>query len=141
MKNRRDFIQAVPFAAAAVLAACGGKPPEQPAAPAPAPEPAPAPAPEAAAPPPADPMAAAPVDPSTYPLLEETEATAQALGYKADSTTVDASKFPTHVAGNMCSGCSLYSGAAGAPTGPCSLFPQKQVSANGWCSGFIKKQA
>lgn len=29
MKTRRDFVQAVPFAAAAVLAACGGPPPEQ----------------------------------------------------------------------------------------------------------------
>ena len=141
LSNRRDFLQTVPFAAAAVLAACGGKPPEQPAAPAPAPapEPAPAPAPEAAAPPAAE--AAPPADAAPLPMLDEGEATAKALGYAADATKVDATKFPTWAAGNVCSGCTLYSGAAGAASGPCSLFPGKQVSAAGWCSGFIKKPA
>lgn len=141
LSNRRDFLQTVPFAAAAVLAACGGKPPEQAAAPAPAPESAPAPEP---APPPVEaaPAAeAAAVDPASLPLLDEGEATAKALGYSADATKVDASKFPTWAAGNVCGGCTLYSGAAGAATGPCSLFPGKQVSATGWCSGFIKKPA
>jgi hypothetical protein len=140
MKTRRDFVQAVPFAAAAVLAACGGKPPEPTAAPAPAPEPAPTPAPEAAASPPAE--AAAPAaDAASLPMLDPGEATAKALGYVTDATTVDASKWPTWVAGNVCSGCTLYSGAAGAASGPCSLFPGKQVMATGWCSGFIKKPA
>jgi hypothetical protein len=140
MKTRRDFVQAVPFAAAAVLAACGGKPPEPTAAPAPAPEPAPAPAP-APAPEAAAPAAAAPADAASMPMLDPGEATAKALGYVPDSTTVDASKWPTHVAGNVCSGCTLYSGAPGAASGPCSLFPGKQVMATGWCSGFIKKPA
>jgi hypothetical protein len=140
MKSRRKFIQAVPFAAAAVLAACGGKPPEPTAAPAPAPAPEPAPT----APPPVEPVAmepAAAVDPSSLPVLDPEEVTAKALGYVTDATTVDASKWPTWVAGNVCSGCTLYSGVAGAATGPCSLFPGKQVSAIGWCSGFIKKPA
>jgi hypothetical protein len=74
-------------------------------------------------------------------MLDPSEVTAMALGYVTDSATVEAAKWPTWVAGNMCSGCTLFSGAAGAATGPCSLFPGKQVSATGWCSGFIKKPA
>lgn len=88
--------------------------------------------------PPAETAAA---DAGELPMLDEGEATAKALGYAADATTVDPAKWPTFVAGNVCSGCTLYTGAPGAASGPCSLFPGRQVAAAGWCTGFIKKPA
>ena len=136
MKNRREIIQLMPFAAAAVLTACGGKPADTASSPAPAPaaEPAPA-APEAVAP------APAPVDPAALPMLDEADPVAAALGYVPDAARVDTGKHPNFVAGSLCANCNLYSGAAGAASGPCSLFPGKQVSAAGWCASYVKKPA
>ena len=137
MKSRREVIQLMPFAAAAVLAACGGKPsgtPERPA-PAPAGEPAP-PAPATAAPAPA-----ATVDTSSFPMLDEADPVAAALGYVTDAARADALKFPNFVAGSQCANCNLYSGVSGEDAGPCSLFPGKKVSAIGWCGSYVKKPA
>jgi len=137
MKSRREIIQLMPFAAAAVLAACGGKPAETTGSPAPAPagEPTPA-APAATTPPPA-----APVDTSTFPMLDEGDPVAAALGYVTDSARADTAKFPNFVAGSQCGNCNLYSGVAGDNAGPCSLFPGKKVSATGWCGSYVKKIA
>ena len=71
--------------------------------------------------------------------LEETDPTAIALGYKHDATKVDAKKFPTYVAGRICSGCSLYQGKPTDAWAPCAIFAGKQVNANGWCSAWAKK--
>ena len=133
MKSRREIIQLMPFAAAAVLAACGGKPAET------ACSPAPAPAAEPAPPPPAP--AAAATDAATLPILSESDPVAAALGYVADASRVDTAKHANFVAGSMCANCNLYSGAAGAEAGPCSLFPGKSVSAAGWCASYVKKIA
>ena len=73
------------------------------------------------------------------PMLPETDPQAVGLGYKADTTKVDAAKYPKHKATQKCSGCSLYKGAAGSAAGGCQIFPGKQVSANGWCSAFAAK--
>jgi len=73
------------------------------------------------------------------PMLAETDAQAVGLGYKADSTKVDAAKYPKHKPTQKCGGCSLYKGAAGSAAGGCQIFPAKQVSANGWCSAFAAK--
>jgi len=60
--------------------------------------------------------------------------TAKALNY-----TEDASKAPApHVAGQACSNCNFFHGAASG-YGPCDLFPGKAVNAKGWCSGYAKK--
>lgn len=75
------------------------------------------------------------------PMLAETDAQAVALGYKADSTKVDATKFPKHAATQMCSNCALYQGKAGEKAGGCPLFAGKQVAAAGWCSAYAKKAA
>jgi hypothetical protein len=73
------------------------------------------------------------------PMVNEKDAQAVSLGYAADSTKVDAKKYPKHVATQMCSNCALYSGKAGEASGPCGIFPGKQVAAKGWCSAYAKK--
>lgn len=71
--------------------------------------------------------------------LEETDPVAMALGYKEDTTKVDAAKYPLHTAEQKCSACALYTGKPGEATGPCTAFGGKIVTANGWCAAFAKK--
>ena len=73
------------------------------------------------------------------PSLSETDPTATALGYKADSTKVDKAKYPAYAAGQMCGNCVLYQGAPADASGPCPIFGGKSVSAKGWCSSYTKK--
>ncbi|MCU0763584.1 MAG: high-potential iron-sulfur protein [Hydrogenophaga sp.] len=73
------------------------------------------------------------------PLVNEKDPQAMALGYAADSSKVDAKKFPKHAATQLCSNCTLYTGKAGDAAGPCGIFPGKQVAAKGWCSAYVKK--
>jgi hypothetical protein len=75
----------------------------------------------------------------SLPLLSESDPMAQALGYKADATKVDKTKFAQYQAGQACASCSLFMGAAGAPSGPCPLYAGKAVVATGWCSSYAKK--
>jgi len=70
------------------------------------------------------------------PKLSETDPAAQKLGYVADASRVDKTRFPNFVAGQDCSNCSLYQGDAGKPFGGCVLFAGKQVAARGWCSSY-----
>jgi hypothetical protein len=76
---------------------------------------------------------------SAQAMVNEKDAQAVSLGYAADSTKVDAKKFPKHAAAQKCSNCQLYTGAAGSKSGPCSIFPGKQVAAAGWCTAYVKK--
>lgn len=72
--------------------------------------------------------------------LEETDPVAMALGYKMDTTKVDAVKYPQHTAEQKCSVCALVT--PGSPAGefvPCSAFQNKLVASNGWCMAFAKK--
>lgn len=71
--------------------------------------------------------------------LPETDPQAVALGYKADTTKVDAAKYPKHAATQNCANCALYQGKAGDAAGGCPLFAGKQVAAKGWCSAWAKK--
>jgi High potential iron-sulfur protein len=143
MTTRRQFIKIVPLAGAAFVVGCSDKPAPPPkvadAAPAPA---AVAPPPPAAAPAsaPATPPATS-ATPSSMPMVDEKDATAVALGYVADATKADTTKYKTYAAGQNCSGCQLYQGQAGAASGPCTLFAGKQVNAQAWCSAFAKKAA
>jgi hypothetical protein len=75
----------------------------------------------------------------SLPMLSESDPLAQALGYRADATKVDKSKFAQYAAGQACASCSLYGGAAGATSGPCPLYAGKAVSASGWCASYAKK--
>jgi len=72
-------------------------------------------------------------------MVAENDAQATALGYKADATKVDKAKQPKYAAGQLCSNCALFQGAAGAAAGLCPLFAGKQVAAKGWCSAYAKK--
>jgi hypothetical protein len=73
------------------------------------------------------------------PALAETDPQAVALGYKADTTKVDKTKFPKHDAAQKCTTCQLFQGKATDAAGGCPLFPGKQVAGAGWCSAWVKK--
>ena len=135
MKTRRQLIQFLPAVGAiGLLGACGEKPsPPVAAAPAAPPRPAPA-APTA----PAVAAAPAPAAGGLLPLVDEKEPQAVALSYVNDTTKIDKTKFPKYEAGQLCSNCSLYQGAA-ADQGPCPLFPGKHVASKAWCSAWVKK--
>jgi High potential iron-sulfur protein len=145
MQTRRRFIMIVPAAAGVgLLAACGQKPADAPAAPiAAAPTPAPAaPAPVAAAPAPAaaEPAASTAAAPAAAgAMVDEKDPQATSLGYVASAAKVDKAKFTKYVDGQNCAGCLLYQGAAGSAAGPCGIFAGKQVASAGWCSAFNKK--
>ncbi len=81
--------------------------------------------------------AAAPQAPAVK--LEESDPMANALGYKEDTTKVDAQKYPQHKPDQKCEACALYTGKPGEATGPCTAFQNKIVNANGWCAAFAKK--
>ena len=103
--------------------------------------PAAAEAPSAAeAPAPAEPQEApsAPEAAAELVRLEESDGTAQALGYRHDASTVDASTYGRYQAGQMCSNCGLFQADAGeAGWGACSIFPGKLVNGEGWCSAYV----
>ena len=69
----------------------------------------------------------------------ETSEQAQALGYKADSTKVDAKKYPNRAVDQSCSGCILYQGKAGDSSGGCAVFGNNLVAGKGWCGAWTKK--
>lgn len=72
-------------------------------------------------------------------MLAETDPQAVTLGYKADTSKVDAKKYPKHASAQSCKKCALYQGKPGDASGGCPLFAGKQVAANGWCSSWAKK--
>lgn len=69
----------------------------------------------------------------------ETSEQAQALGYKADSTKVDAKKHPNRAADQNCASCVLYQGKAGDNSGGCAVFGNNLVASKGWCGAWTKK--
>ncbi len=81
--------------------------------------------------------AAAPAG-AELPHLADTDPTAQALGYKEDTTEVDTAKFPNHKPEQLCKNCNFFTAGSGE-YGPCQLFPGKAVHANGWCAGYVVK--
>ena len=72
-------------------------------------------------------------------MVAESDPQASALGYTADATKANKTKFPKYAAGQECSSCTLYQGKAGDATGGCTLFAGKQVASKGWCSAYTKK--
>lgn len=129
--TRRRFIAIIPFAGAALLAACS-KEPEPASAAAVEPTPAPIPVPEPA-------PATAPAATSGLPMVDESDAQAQALGYVTDAKRADTAKYKSYVAGSQCSNCALYMGQPSDPAAGCPLYPGKQVAAQAWCQSWVKK--
>jgi len=76
---------------------------------------------------------------AAMPMVADTDAAAKGLGYAADSTKVDAKKFPKHAPTQTCANCALYQGKATDTAGGCPLFAGKQVAGKGWCSAWAKK--
>ena len=72
-------------------------------------------------------------------MVNEKDPQSAALGYAADTTKVDAKKFPKHTAAQKCTNCALYQGKATDAAAGCPLFAGKQVHGNGWCSAYAKK--
>ncbi len=72
------------------------------------------------------------------PVTDEKDPKALALGYKADASKIDTSKFPTYAAGQVCANCSSFQGKPGIAAGPCPQMPKPVLSA-GWCSAYAKK--
>lgn len=73
------------------------------------------------------------------PQIDEADPTAAALGYKHDSTKVDAAKYPTHKPTQTCANCKLVQGADADAWRPCGIFPGKAVNAKGWCAAYAAK--
>lgn len=72
--------------------------------------------------------------------LDEADPAAKALGYKVDTTKVDAAKFPQHKATQLCGDCRYFQGKAGSEWGPCTLFTGKgSVHSMGWCAAYASK--
>lgn len=63
------------------------------------------------------------------PHLSPTDPTASALKYTEDASKAVGRKDPK----DACFNCNFYQGKAGAPWGPCQLFPGKVVASQGWC--------
>ena len=68
--------------------------------------------------------------------VDEKDPMAVSLAYACDGP-----KAAGYVAGQTCKNCQLYSGAAEAKSGPCTLFPGKLVCAGGWCKAWVKLAA
>jgi hypothetical protein len=71
--------------------------------------------------------------------VDEKDPAAVGLGYAADTTKVDAKKYPKHAKEQKCGTCALYQGKATDAAGGCPLFAGKQVLAGAWCSAWAKK--
>ena len=84
-------------------------------------------------------LAAAPAWSQSPPRVDEADDNAVALGYKHDTSKVDAAKFPKHVATQTCAGCSFWQGAAADPWAGCAMFGRKQIANGGWCQAWAKK--
>ena len=65
------------------------------------------------------------------PLLNPEDKDAKAVKYVEDAT-----KAQRAAPDSTCANCAVYQGKAGAPTGPCQIFPGKLVKAAGWCSSW-----
>jgi hypothetical protein len=72
--------------------------------------------------------------------LDEADPAAVALGYRKDTTQVDAARYPQHEPAQDCGGCRYYQGKAGSEWGPCSIFAGKgTVNSKGWCAAYATK--
>lgn len=71
--------------------------------------------------------------------LDEADPTAAALGYRHDSSKVDAAKYPNHKPEQTCATCNLAQAPQADGWMPCSIFPGKAVNPKGWCAAWVKK--
>ncbi|KVE23119.1 High potential iron-sulfur protein [Burkholderia vietnamiensis] len=74
---------------------------------------------------------------AALPLVDENDATAKPLGYRARASSVDAAKFPKYQSGQRCANCRFYKSES-ADAGTCPMFAGKSVAADGWCNVYAK---
>lgn len=74
---------------------------------------------------------------SAADVVSEADPQAAALAYKEDATKSDKRTDATA----HCANCGLYTGKEGEATGPCAIFQNKLVHAQGWCTAWVKKAA
>ena len=75
------------------------------------------------------------------PRVEESDETAQQLGYRHDTKTVDKKKNPRHAATQECVNCALWQGTPTEAWAGCAMFGRKQIAARGWCQAWAAKPA
>ncbi|HSP42818.1 MAG TPA: high-potential iron-sulfur protein [Luteolibacter sp.] len=73
--------------------------------------------------------------------VPESDPVATAFGYKEDTTKVDQQKYPQHKPEQRCDNCLHYTGKPGEATGPCAIFQNRLVTAEGWCMAYVIKPA
>jgi hypothetical protein len=73
-------------------------------------------------------------------VITEDDGIAVAMGYKADHSTVDVSKWTRKAgadgAGQQCTSCAIYQ-KVDEEYGNCPIFAGKLVHAAGWCNGWV----
>ncbi len=78
------------------------------------------------------------------PLVDEKDPSALRLGYVHDAADVDTAKFPKRTgdagAKQFCHNCALYQSQGEGGAAPCSIFPGKQVKAQGWCNAWVARK-
>lgn len=70
--------------------------------------------------------------------VDEADETAVGLGYRHDTTKVDAKKYPQHKPDQVCHDCQFWQGAKTDAWAGCAMFGRKQINANGWCVAYKK---
>ncbi|HEX2140607.1 MAG TPA: high-potential iron-sulfur protein [Woeseiaceae bacterium] len=84
-----------------------------------------------------------PPDAADMPKLEESDAMAQALGYKHDASDVNFEQFPSRAdedsLNEFCKNCVHYQASPDMQWAPCTIFPGKLVNADGWCSAWAAR--
>jgi High potential iron-sulfur protein len=73
--------------------------------------------------------------------LTEADPYAKSMGFRLDTTKVDAAKYPRHAADQHCAKCQLWDGKVGDGVGPCSFYGGRLVPENGWCRNFKVRKA
>ena len=72
--------------------------------------------------------------------LDEADPTAAALGYRMDTTQVDATRYPQHKPTQICADCRYFQAKGSSEWAPCSIFAGKgAVHAKGWCAAFAAR--
>lgn len=74
-----------------------------------------------------------------YTRLDPSDPQAQSLAYVDDASSIDPSEQPRYETGQACKNCALYMGEESDEWGPCSIFPQRLVAGEGWCSVYAPK--
>ncbi|MBR8313289.1 high-potential iron-sulfur protein [Burkholderia dolosa] len=84
-------------------------------------------------------LAAARTASAAPPLVDENDAAAKTLGYRARASSVDTAQFPKYQAGQRCANCRFYKGEAADASDTCPMFGGKLVAADGWCNVYAKR--